>query len=245
MANGLVALGRDWFGLLCLAHHRFRSKADYRHFQIYQGKLIVDYLTEQGIRLQQGVKVLDLGCGNGGYSHVLAQAGAEVISLDFMRPKAGIPETFILADALETPFASCSFPFVFCASLIEHVPDPVKLVREIGRVLTPDGVVYLSFPPFYSPVGGHQFKPYHLLGERWGLRLSGRNKESYAKCYGDWGLYPLTIRRVRQIIAKAGLKIRRESTRFFPFNLARIPVMGEFLTWHVQFIVTHPSFSFH
>jgi SAM-dependent methyltransferase len=244
MSKRAIDLGQDWLGLIRLARRRFRSKADYRRFQIYQGTLVISYLETQGFHFH-GLRVLDLGCGNGGYSYVMAQAGANVISLDFRRPKVDVSGTWVLADASEIPFVSSSFPFVFCASLIEHVPDPVKLVQEIGRVLTPDGVVYLSFPPFYSPVGGHQFKPYHLLGERWALRLSRRNKESYAKCYGDWGLYPLSIRRVRQIIAEAGLEIQRESTRFFPLNLARIPALGEFLTWHVQFIVTHPPSSHH
>lgn len=46
------------------------------------------------------------------------------------------------------------------------------------------------------------------------------------------------IRRARQLIAEAGLKIKRESTRFLPLNVARLPCLGEFLTWHVQFILS-------
>ena len=243
MAKGLIALGRDWIELLRLARRRFYSPDDYWRFQVFQGEMILDYLTKQGIHLQ-GLEVLDLGCGNGGYSAVLERAGAHVVSLDFKKSKGEVPKRFVLADAQAIPAVSARFPLVFCASLIEHVPDPVKLVQEIRRVLHPDGVAYLSFPPFYSPVGGHQFKPYHLLGERLGLRLSGRNKASYAKCYGDWGLYPLSIRRVRQIIVQAGLVIRDEATRFLPFNVASVPWLGEFLTWHVQFIVAHATVFF-
>jgi len=48
----------------------------------------------------------------------------------------------------------------------------------------------------------------------------------------------LTIRYARQLFAEAGLRIRDESTRFSPFNVARLPWLGEFLTWHVQFILS-------
>ncbi|MFQ6100903.1 MAG: methyltransferase domain-containing protein [Anaerolineae bacterium] len=227
---------REWIYLLHLARRRFRSDDDYHQFQVYQGRLILDYLTEQGVHIQNA-RVLDLGCGRGGYSCVMANAGAEVVSIDLSRPET-IPPTFVLADALQVPFDSSRFSIVFCASLIEHVPTPARLLAEIERVLAPDGVAYLSFPPFYSPVGGHQFKPYHLLGERWALRLHKHKVDSYATSCGKWGLYPLTIRRARQIIVETGLRIRHESTRFLPFNVARLPWLGEFLTWHVQFILS-------
>lgn len=226
---------REWVRLLQLARVRLRSSADYQRFQAYQGNLIIDYLRERGISLR-GTRVLDLGCGHGGYSLAFAQAGASIVSVDLTRVPTDLP-ALTLADAKALPFTAMSFPIIFCASLIEHSADPKALLAEIGRVLAPGGSAYLSYPPFYSPVGGHQFKPFHLLGERWALRLSRHQADSYTSSFGDWGLYPLSIRRTRRLIAEAGLEIRHESTRFSPVNLARIPVLGEFLTWHVQFIL--------
>jgi SAM-dependent methyltransferase len=226
---------QKWITLFRLARHRFRSDADYRRFQAYQGLYIVDYLAEQGVSIQN-TRGLDLGCGNGGYSVAMTDAGAHVVSIDFRKPQK-IPPTFVAGNALRLPFSSNSFPLILCASLIEHVSDPSLLLAEVKRILTPNGVAYLSFPPFYTPVGGHQFKPYHLLGERWALRLSKHGADSYSTCFGDFGLYPMTIRRARQLIVEAGLTIRHESTRFFPFTVSRIPVLGEFLTWHVQFLL--------
>jgi SAM-dependent methyltransferase len=225
----------EWVTLLLLARRRFYSSDDYLQFQAYQGHLILRYLSEKDICIQ-GTDVLDLGSSIGGYGQALRSAGASVTSIDLKIPHI-VPPDFILADAIQLPFSANCFQLVFCASLIEHVSKPIRLLSEIKRVLTKNGAAYLSFPPFYSPVGGHQFKPYHLLGERFALRLTRHQSESFATACGDWGLYPMTIRRARRLFVKAGLQIDDESTRFFPFNVASLPLIGEFLTWHVQFIL--------
>jgi SAM-dependent methyltransferase len=158
------------------------------------------------------------------------------VSIDLQRPPITLP-AFAQADAVGLPFVARAFDLVFCASLIEHVPDPAALLREIRRVLAPGGHVYLSFPPFYSPVGGHQFKPYHLLGERWALRLSRHKAASFATSFDSFGLYPLSIRRVRELVFECGFEIKNQSTRFLPFDLSWIPLLGEFVTWHIQFLL--------
>ncbi len=226
---------KQWVTLLQLFRRRVRGVADYRRFQIYQGMLVLDYLRRQGIQVA-GQRLLDAGCGWGGYGYVLSRAGARVVSVDFKPPEIDLSRLAV-GDAMRLPFGDHSFSLVFCASLIEHVSDPARLLAETKRVLEPEGIIYLSFPPFYSPGGGHDFKPYHLLGERLAIKLSGCKKESFATCYEDFGLYPLTIQHVRSLIAEAGLRIAHESTRFLPFNMSRIPILGEFLTWHVQFLL--------
>jgi SAM-dependent methyltransferase len=225
----------NWRRLLSLARRRYRSDRDYRAFQDYQGALVVEHLLCQGVPLR-GALVLDLGSGGGGYSSALAEAGARVVSTDIQQP-GGSAKRFVLADALRPPFCGESYSLVFCASLIEHVADPLQLLLQARRVLVPDGLLYVSYPPFYSPLGGHQFKPFHLLGERWALRLSKHKASSWATACGDWGLYPLSIRAVRKLLSSAGLTIVDESTRYLPVNLARIPLLGEFLTWHVQWLL--------
>lgn len=232
---------QDWATLLSLARRRFRSDADYRRLQSFQGTLVLEYLAQHGVHVQ-GLRVLDLASGHGGYSCALAEAGGRVVSIDLHRSARRLP-AFARGNALQLPLASQQFDLVFCASLVEHVPDPATLLGEIRRVLAPEGHVYLSFPPFYSPVGGHQFKPYHLLGERWALRLSRHKAASFATGFDGFGLYPLSIRGMRKLISEAGLGIRHQSTRFVPLDLSRIPLLGEFLTWHVQFLIVRQGQS--
>ncbi len=247
---------RDYLVLYQLARNRLRSESDYKQFQAFQATLILKHLQQFGLEVR-GRVVLDLGSGLRGYSDELARRGAKaVISLDLeaLVPPAAESTYPLVADALHIPLADATVEFVFCASLIEHVASPNLLLEEIRRVLRPDGWCYLSFPPFYSPRGGHEFAPFHYLGERFALRihrLLGRpspawvnrlykpvvRPNSLSALYPRWGLYRLTIRKVRQLLAELDVDLVDLSTRYSPVNTARLPFpFSEVLTWHAQFL---------
>lgn len=78
--------------------------------------------------------VLDLGCGQ---RHI---AGVVRCDIALSRPPG------IRADAARLPFADASFACVIATALLEHVPNPRRVVREIHRVLRPGGVVYVEVP---------------------------------------------------------------------------------------------------
>ena len=225
-----------------LAKNRFNSKDDYVKFQQFQASWIINNLVNK-ITLADKV-VLDLGCGTGGYSIELSKKVKKVYALDL-----NIPESFpkkeniipIKGDALNLPFKDNLIDFIFCSSLIEHISDQNKLIFEIYRVLKLRQFCYLSFPPFYSPVGGHQFKPFHLLGEKNAIILSRMFKsveaKDYATSFGNWGLYPTTISKIKKLAKRANFRIVDIRPRFLPVNIAKIPLLGEFLTWHVEFLL--------
>ena len=242
------------FQLWRLARKRHRSEEDYRTFQAFQAQLLVDYFRKFNVQLKER-RVLDLGSGIGGYSQHLVRYGADVISLDLVVP-SHLTGTSLVGNALDLPLRDNSIDIVFCASLIEHVAEPQRLIEEIERVLKKGGFCYLSFPPYYSPLGGHEFSPWHYLGEKWALRLSrGRSRvpewvaqlykmpktpRSFAEIYYGWGLYRMTIRKARSLIAKSDLILVDSSTRYMPISAVRWPVLGEFLTWHAQFLLRKP-----
>jgi SAM-dependent methyltransferase len=242
---------KDFFDVLNLSTKRFISQDHYWQFEKRQGELLAQYLLTHGVNIENRL-LIDLGCGLGGYSYVLANAGARVIGLDLdIKPLQGGLDR-ITGDATRIPLEHECVDIVLCSSLIEHVANPKILLDEICRIVKKSGWVYISFPPFYSPVGGHQFAPFHLLGERVALavflqqnRFKGNewveerinmNPQSYLQAFGGWGLYRFTIRKMRQILKDFPLELTHQSTRYLPFDLSKIPFLGEILTWHVQFL---------
>lgn len=244
----------DFVSLWRISRKRIASEADYLEFQSFQARLVTNYLSDKSVFLEQK-RVLDLGSGIGGYALEFREQGAKVVSADLIQPrrpsKAGLDPT--ISDALHLPFCDNCFDVVFCASLIEHVAQPECVVDEIVRVLCPNGFAYISFPPYYSPLGGHEYAPFHYLGEKLAMRLVKRKhvippwvKELYPvnddpKSFGDlykgWGLYKMTISKMKSLLASNSLVCIDISTRYFPLGFARWPWLGELLTWHVQFLV--------
>lgn len=230
----------DYIEFFELAKNRNKSKSNYVKFEEKQAELILGSLERKGIMLRNK-KILDLGCGEGGYSKEFIKRSKDVIALDINEDnfQLGKEVKFVKGDARNLPFGDSEFDFVFCSSLIEHVKDQLKVIKEIERVLKKGGLCYLSFPPFWSPVGAHQFKPFHYLGERTAIKLSRKFYKVRSFCYDDEHgvLYRTTIKSAIKLIRKTRLKIIGRSTRFMQINFARIPILNEFLTWNVEFLL--------
>jgi len=57
--------------------------------------------------------------------------------------------TLTTGDAQALPFEPASFQTIVCNSVIEHVDDETRVVREFGRVLKPGGVLLFTTPSIY------------------------------------------------------------------------------------------------
>lgn len=103
----------------------------------------------------KGRKILDLGCNIGNYSHVLAKrdAQARIIGVDYaddLIEIAGdlykdIPNvSFRLMEAAHLQFDDNEFDSAILLEVIEHLYDPISALKEIYRVLKPQGELILS-----------------------------------------------------------------------------------------------------
>ncbi|MDG5760936.1 methyltransferase domain-containing protein [Natronococcus sp. A-GB1] len=83
-------------------------------------------------------RVLDVGCGTGELSRVLAaESAGEVVGCDAdleLLEFAGEHVPVVAGDALRLPFLDDSFDLVVCQALLINLPDPEAAIREFARV---------------------------------------------------------------------------------------------------------------
>ena len=114
---------------------------------------------------QRGARFLEVGSGLG---HLVAQLedsfdthGLDVNYWAVRQSKSVIQKTHLqTASAQELPFADQSFNVVIIKHIVEHLPDPQKAIREIGRVTEKGGTLILATPNLDSLL-----KPWK--GDKW------------------------------------------------------------------------------
>ncbi len=103
---------------------------------------IREWLAERGRR---GVKLLEIGGGNGYLANQLADMGFEVISID---PKPREPSHFPVQPGISTQleFSDDSFEVIFSSNVMEHITQIDMSIQEMKRVLKPGGIMVHAMP---------------------------------------------------------------------------------------------------
>lgn len=104
--------------------------------------------------LKPGMRLLDVGCGPGSLTVGLAQKvapgqveGVDISDGEIEKAKAHVAKVgaanvrFSVASAYELPFPDESFDAVFSHTVLEHLKEPVKAIKEMRRVLVKGGVL--------------------------------------------------------------------------------------------------------
>ena len=102
-------------------------------------------------------RLLVVGCGSGLEAAILAKGlNARVTGIDIetdFDPRARELVEFCQADARNLPFPDGSFDVVYSYHALEHIPEPVRAIREIARVLRERGSYFIGTPNRSRVVG--------------------------------------------------------------------------------------------
>jgi SAM-dependent methyltransferase len=103
--------------------------------------------------VRSGDRALDLGCGDGAFTAVMAEAGAEPVGAEvaeaaLVRARERHPALDFHLVPIDgpLPFEDCRFDLVWASEVIEHVADTAGWLSEIRRVLAPQGRLLLTTP---------------------------------------------------------------------------------------------------
>ena len=94
--------------------------------------------------LPPGAKVLDLGASAG--SFLTSRRDLCIVRLDLRIPPVRGAGHYVSADAARVPFAPRTFDLVVSNHSLEHFSNLEAAVREVGRVIKPDGIFYVAVP---------------------------------------------------------------------------------------------------
>lgn len=183
-------------------------------------------------RTEGGPRVLDLACGTGDVALSLA-ASHDVVGLDLTpemlalaRARArtsGLPVSWIAGDMTHLPFAGASFDVVTTSYGLRNVPALDAALREIARVLRPNGLlVSLDFNRPRRPIVRAVYLGYlTAVGALLGLALH-RDSETYR-------YIPHSIRRYP---GASGVAALMKENGFAP-DVRIEPKLGGLMTIHV------------
>ena len=182
------------------------------------------------------MRVLDLGCGAGAVSEVFVKQGHEVYGLDILSEavsraqKKGVhAQQWNLNEGLP-PFAE-PFDCMLALDVLEHVFDPLRLLRQMGDALADNGYVIAALPLHFDI----RQRLYTLLGRR----IVSYEHKCYSSDYQAWNYFHIrffTLDEVRQMIQLAGFQT--EQQRFRPLFIYDLPgwmkkLYHPRLSWHL------------
>ncbi len=177
------------------------------------GTQFLDWLA-----LPKGLRWLDVGCGNGAFTETLIAHAApgEVSGIDpsegqlsyaRTRPGAKLAQ-FRVAGAQDLPFTDHSFDVAIMALVITFVPDPLKAVREMARVVRPGGTVATYM--WDIPGGGLPLEPVHVAMKTVGISapmpagVESSRQDSMRALWEKAGLQSIETRVIRIQVAYSG-----------------------------------------
>jgi SAM-dependent methyltransferase len=139
--------------------------------QVDNARNYVVPFIEQEINIMAGMKIMDIGCGDGGVLIPFLEKGCictgieldqlkSVFALKFLAEYIGTGKAEIINQDIYEEKAlekyAGGFDLILLKDVIEHIPGQEKFIPYLRKFLKPGGYVYFGFPPWYMPHGGHQ-----------------------------------------------------------------------------------------
>ena len=137
----------------------------FKELSVTSKRYFIPYI-QRWHKIEPGMTILEIGCGEGGNLLPFAKMGCHVTGVDIAACRIEEAKCyfdacrtegeFIAEDIFRLDGLGKQYDVVICHDVIEHISNKAALLLKIGSYLKADGVVFMSFPAWQMPFGGHQ-----------------------------------------------------------------------------------------
>lgn len=218
----------------------------FQHQYFVTRDYIMPFIAKE-MPLVEGLKVMEIGCGEGGVLKAFAEQGCICTGMDLSETKiqAGIEllKEEVSAGKISLFAANIydretmerfkgAFDLIVLKDTIEHIPDQERVVQHLPNYLKEGGMIFFAFPPWFMPFGGHQQTAETRAGQLPWLHLLPR------------GLYQSALRRFGETPAKIEALMEIYDTRISIQRFERILRKTGFETVRRRFYLVNPIYRF-
>ncbi len=218
----------------------FEFHADRKRYfdiQVLNAEKYVIPFIEAKFQIKAGMRVLEIGCGEGGVLKAFINKGCVGVGVELDAPRIDNAKKFLPEDVaagrlkfvtkdiykvdIEKEFDGL-FDIIILKDVIEHIHDQAKLIGWMKIFLKPalsadrpGGIVFFGFPPWYMPFGGHQQickskisrLPYIHLLPRFAYRWILKNRKENVEEMMEIRETGISIERFEKICKKEGYSL--------------------------------------
>ena len=254
------------------------DKARYFDMQFRTSKEYIIPFVSPHLNLQQSKQILEIGCAEAGVLKAFVDEGHICTGIELNQSRVDVAKSFLKKEIedgkikiinknifdIDAGQFDFKFDLIILKDVIEHLPDQQIFIRELKKLLKPNGLIFFGFPPWQMPFGGHQqicksrlaalLPYYHILPRflyKGMLKLFGEKKDTIKELLEikDCGI---SIEKFERIAKQEGYQVVEE-THFsinpiykFKFNLkvrkqakiiTQIPYLRNYLTTAVYYLI--------
>lgn len=249
----------------------------FRELSITSKNYFIPYI-QRWHKIETEMSILEIGCGEGGNLLPFSEIGCFTTGVDiavnrieeakYFFNKFQAKGNFIAEDIFSLRNPGSKYDIIICHDVIEHIEDKESLLLIIKDYLKNDGVVFMSFPAWQMPFGGHQqicknhvlaHLPFvHLLPVilyKTMIKLFGENEDCIKELLSIKHTHT-TIELFERIVNKTNLTIQNRQlwlinphyeVKFglhpckLPHLFSSIPYLRNFLSSSCFYILSHQS----
>jgi SAM-dependent methyltransferase len=188
---------------------------------------------DKSIHIQPGLKVLEVGTGEGGVLKPFIDRGCYVVGVDLNEDRIELANQFLATDVVDNKALFITknildedfvetynqyFDIIILKDAIEHIPSQETFIPHLFKLVAKGGIVFFGFPPWYMPFGGHQqlcesvlskVPWFHLLPNPlyFGLLRAFKENDNVQKELKEIKSTAISIERFERIVKQSNLVI--------------------------------------